>query len=376
VERGALGGKRVVVIGGGVSGCAAAAGLAAHGAQVLLLEAGLHLGGVAVRAEHRTLCGLSPIDAPAPELLEADLVAAWLPYLASGRAHRRGRVWLWPTTGALLQGGLGRRLAELAVEVRRGWRVTALRTAGAGEARRITEVGISDGAGAATIEVAAVIDASGRGVSAQCLGLAMAGARQWPAHRSVLRLEARTVAALATRSGRLRLLARAQAASGGLAGLDLVPLAEADGLWQLSLDVAPGSAVAQAAAAAAAVGAALGGELVACARALGERDEGRPLGQLALAELFACRARGLCWAAWPAEVHHQDGVRWTWPAHDRHGVPEAAVRLPGAPANLWLVGKGMAVASEAAGALRVTGTCLALGGALAGAVAGQLGGPG
>lgn len=365
------------MIGGGVSGCAAAAALTLHGAQVLLLEAGYHLGGVAVRAEHRTLCGLAPIDAPAPELLEADLVAPWLPYVASGRAHRRGRVWLWPTAGALLHGGLARRLAELAVEVRCGWRVTALRTAGAGKAACITEVAVSGGGSAQTIQVSAVIDASGRAVSAQCLGLAMAGARQWPAHRSVLRLDARTLTELASGAGRRRLLARAQAASGGAAGLDLVPMAAAAGeLWQLSLDVMPGSSVAEAAGAAGAVAAALGAELVACARALGERDEGRPLAQLSLAELFACRERGLCWAAWPAEVHQQDGVVWTWPAHDRHGVPPAALRPPGAPANLWLIGKGMAVAPEAAAALRVTGTCLALGGAVAAAVAGQLDRPG
>jgi len=110
-----------------------------------------------VRAEHRTLCGLAPIDAPAGELLEPGLVAGWLPYLARGAAYRRGRVWLWPTTGATLQHGLARRLGELAVEVRRGWRVTALATAGAGAARRITELRCSDGGAPATIAVAAVI---------------------------------------------------------------------------------------------------------------------------------------------------------------------------------------------------------------------------
>ncbi len=362
-----------MVIGAGVSGCAAAAALAGHGLAVLLLEAGRHLGGVAVRAEHRTLCGLSPIDAAAGELLEPGLVADWLPYLASGGPSRRGRVWLWPTSAAILQAGLARRLAELAVEVRRGWRVTALDLAGDGGARRIAALHCSDGATAtATIEVSAVIDASGRGVSAECLGLAMAGPEQWPAHRSVLRLDARTRAQLAGRAGRLRVLARAQAASGGRAALDLIPLAPGGELWQLSLDVAPGSGAPNAAAAAAAISAALGAELVACARVLGQRDGGRPCGELTLAELFACRARGLCWAAWPAEVHHQDGVRWTWPAADRHGVPESALRLAGAPANLRLVGSGMAVAAEAAAALRVTGTCLALGGALAAAVAAEV----
>src|SRR5580658_10391362 len=77
-------GQRVVVIGAGISGCAAAGALAGLGAEVLVLEAGRHLGGVAVAGEHRTLCGLAPIDAPTAELLEPGLVAAWLPYLADG----------------------------------------------------------------------------------------------------------------------------------------------------------------------------------------------------------------------------------------------------------------------------------------------------
>jgi len=363
----------VVVIGGGIAGCAAAAALAGRGAAVLVLEAGHHLGGVAVQGEHRTLCGLAPIDAPTAELLEPQLVGDWLPYLADGGPQRRGRVWLWPTSAATLQGGLARRLAALAVEVRRAWRVTGLSTAGADGERRITAVGCSDGRSAATIAVSAVVDASGRGVSAECLGLAMAGPAQWPAHRSVLRLAARTRAQLAGRAERLALFARIQAASAASAGFDLTPLAASGELWQLSLDVAPGSSAAQAASAAAAIAAALDGELIACARVLGERDQGRPAGGLSLAELFACRARGLCWAAWPAEVHHRDGVRWSWPPRDRHGVPEAALRLRGAPANLWLVGKGMAVQAEAAAALRVTGTCLALGAAVAEAL--SAGGP-
>jgi hypothetical protein len=364
------GGERVVVIGAGIAGCAAAAALAAHGAQVLVLEAGRHLGGVAVTGEHRTLCGLAPIDAVSAELLEPELVAPWLPYLADGGPSRRGRVWLWPTSAATLHGGLARRLAELAVEVRCGWRVTALHATGDGGGRRISALDCSAGQAAATIAVSAVVDASGRGVSAACLGLALAPPVQWPAHRSVLQLDASTRAQLANRSQRLTLLARIAAAGAAPAGFDLTPMAVAGELWQLSLDAPPGSSAASAAGAAAAISALLGAELVACARALAERDEGRPEGGISLAELFACRTRGLCWAAWPAEVHGPEGVRWTWPLHDRHGVPEAALRLRGAPANLWLVGKGMAVEAEAAAALRVTGTCLALGAAAAALVAG------
>jgi hypothetical protein len=210
-----------------------------------------------------------------------------------------------------------------------------------------------------------VVDASGQGISAACLGLEAHPSRQWPAHRSVLRLDAATGERLAGRASRLQVLARAQQATGGTAALAFSALDAPDGLWQLSLDVAPGSGPAEAAAVADAVAGALGGTVVACAVARAERDQGRPHGGLSLAELFACTARGLCWAGWPGEEHHQDGVRWTWPERDRYGIPESAVRLPGGPQNLWLIGKGMAVAPEAASALRVTGTCLALGAAIA-----------
>jgi hypothetical protein len=114
---------------------------------------------------------------------------------------------------------------------------------------------------------------------------------------------------------------------------------------------------------------ALGGELLACACRLAHRDRGRPAARFGLAELFAERERGLCWAAWPREEHLPDGIAWMWPPADRHGVPEAATRPLGGPANLWCVGKGMPVSAEAAAALRVTGTCLALGAAVGQAAA-------
>ncbi len=362
---------RVAVIGGGIAGCAAAAALAGNGLEVLLLEAGHHLGGVAVQAEHRTLCGLAPIDAPAPELLEPALVAGWLPYLANGPAHRRGRVWLWPTSAATLQAGLARRLAACAVAVNKGWWVNDVECGAAGT---ISALQVSAGGAPLKIAVAAVIDASGRGVSAERLGHAVAPPLQWPAHRSVLRLPPATAAQLSERAGRQTLFARIQASGAATGAIDLTPIDQAAGLWQLSLDVPPGSAMAVADASATAAAAALGAELVACACALGVRDAGRPLGALTLEQLFAGVARGLCWAAWPAEVHRQGGVDWRWPARARYGVPAAAARLPGGPANLWLIGKGMAVAPEAAAALRVTGTCLALGAAVAGEVVAALAG--
>jgi hypothetical protein len=146
--------------------------------------------------------------------------------------------------------------------------------------------------------------------------------------------------------------------------LALVPLDTAEHHWQLSLDVPPGATVVAAAATAERIANALGGVVVSQAVAIAERDSGRSTGALGLDELFGERERGLCWAAWPREEHGPTGVAWTWPTADRHGVPERAAHIAGAPANVWCVGRGAAVTNEAAAALRVTGTCLALGAAV------------
>ncbi len=134
--------------------------------------------------------------------------------------------------------------------------------------------------------------------------------------------------------------------------------------WQVSIDVAPDAEAGPARAALERAVAALGGAVLAHTLSLGRRDQGGAAGALTLEDLFGTRERGLCWAAWPREEHLADGVAWTYPPCDRHGVPEGAVRVPGAPPWSWFVGKGMPVSPEAASALRVTGTCLALGDAV------------
>ncbi len=339
----------VVVIGGGVAGCAAAVASAEAGAPTMLIEATHTLGGVAVQGEHRTLCGLAPIDAAAPDLLEPEITAAWLPLLSTGPAYRQGRVWLWPTDAATLQTGLRRRLATTAVDLRSGVRVLAAR-----QSIGDIHLTLSDGA---TIAAGAVIDASGSALLAHLLALPYAAPEQWPAHRSLLRLPGLGAGTAA----RIAALRQAQVASGGDAALALVPVDPATATWQLSLDVAPGSTVAQAAVIAEQIATALGGEVLSLARVIAQRDAGRPLAALDEQTLFATRDRGLCWAAWPREQHGADGITWTWPASDRHGVPEQAARIPGANERCWCVGKGSAVTAAAVAALRVTGTCLAMG---------------
>lgn len=339
----------VVVIGGGVAGCAAAVAAATAGATTILIEASHFLGGVAVQGEHRTLCGLAPLDAAQAELLEPTLTATWVDYVSTGSAYRQGRVWLWPTTATTLQHGLRQRLNASGVDLRSGHRVIAARQ----ESARLT-VALADGS---TLTAGAVIDASGAGVMARLLALPWAPARQWPAHRSTLHLPGIGIGTAA----RVAALRTAQAIVGGDAAIALVPIDQAAGTWQCSLDIAPGTSLVSAAAAAERIASALGGTVVSVALALAERDHGRPASSITVAELFAERERGLCWAAWPREEHGPEGVTWEWPSADRHGVPERAVRIVSGPAQLWCIGKGAPVSAEAASALRVTGTCLALG---------------
>ncbi len=365
----------VVVVGGGVAGCAAALAAAQQGARTVLVEARWHLGGVAVAGEHRTLCGLSPIDAAAPELLEPDLTKEWVSALAIGPAVRQGRVWLWPTAPGPLQQGLARRLAAAGVEVLLGAQARLVDAAPAGApAAAAAKTGPAPGPGqevrigislpgavvAERIEHArAVIDASGQALVARQLGLPLAAGEQWAACRGTALFPGSEGGSLATR---LRLIAALQRSVGGTAGIALHALGE--GRWQVGIDVPPSSAPDLAHAHLERAVDAAGGTLESVVIALAERDGGRPLGELTCPELFATRERGWCWAAWPREEHRAEGVLWSWPPFDRHGIPARAVRSAGMPDWAYCIGKGMPVSLAAASALRVTGTCLALGAAV------------
>lgn len=340
----------VVVVGGGVAGCAAAVAAAEAGAEVVLVEARGNLGGVAAQGEHRTLCGLAPIAAARAELLEPDLTASWIDAVATGAPYRQGRVWLWPTAADALQAGLARRVATAGVTLRLGASLTGIEVK---DSRIVAAVIAGE-----RLSVRALIDASGGALVAGLLGAPIAPAEQWSAHRSVVRLPG-LGASLAARAAAL---ARAQRASGSLAAIALTPLAAGD--WQLSLDIPPGTTAAAGQALAQRVAHALGGQLLASAVGTAARDQGRPRAELDLDALFATRERGLCWAAWPCEAHGADGVSWSWPDHDRYGVPRVAAQPAWAPRNLWLAGKALAVTAAAAAALRVTGTGFAVGGAV------------
>jgi 2-polyprenyl-6-methoxyphenol hydroxylase-like FAD-dependent oxidoreductase len=343
----------LVVIGGGIAGCAAAVTAAESGVPTTLIEASHRLGGVAVTGEHRTLCGLAPIDARTPTLLEPEATASWLPLLATGSPFRQGRVWLWPTAPAVMMDGLARRLRSAGVQLRMGERVVAAESASPGVQLRLE--------GGEVLRSAIVIDASGAGVLGRLLHQPWTSGSQWPAQRATVQ-----VPELGTgTAARVAALRVAQAASGGDAALALVPIDMASSRWQLSVDVPPGTTSSAAAQIVERITAALGGSVLSLAVRVAERDEGRPASDYSVSQLFAEHERGLCWAAWPQEQHGPDGVTWSWPPADRHGVPEHLARIPGAPSQVWCVGKGMAVSAEAASALRVTGTCLALGDAVA-----------
>jgi hypothetical protein len=260
---------------------------------------------------------------------------------------------LWPTAPQALMAGLAARLKTAGVTVRLGERLTAaeLRTHG-------VDLQLESGA---ALRASTVIDASGAGVLSHLLRLPWSGGSQWPAQRATVHLP-QLGSGTAARVAALR---QAQAASGGHAALALVPIDRSVGHWQLSLDVPPNTTSADAALVVERITAALGGTVVTMATRVAQRDDGRPSSSYSVAHLFAERERGLCWAAWPQEQHGPEGVSWCWPPADRHGVPEHTARIPGGPSSLWCVGKGMAVSAEAAAALRVTGTCLALGDAVA-----------
>jgi len=344
--------RPILVIGGGVAGCAAAVALAQQGVPVVLYEASNAVGGVAARGEHVTLCGLAPIDAATPILIEPELVSAWLPFVTTGPAYRHGRVWLWPTNALTLMTGLQQRLTHASVKIHYQTRVTGMATE-KGQVIRVTST--THGA----LAVRGVIDASGAGVSARLLGLPTAVATQWSAHRSILLLPNMGT----NKSARVRALHIAQQAISNDAALALSPVGE--DRWQLSIDVPPATTPAQAAALSNIIATALGGQVWTQAISIVARDDGRPAAQMDVATLFAQTERGLCWAAWPQEHHHAHGITWLWPAHDRHGIPQQAVQLDHGPCNLWMIGKGMPVDDAAASALRVTGTCFALGAAVA-----------
>ncbi|HEX3135530.1 MAG TPA: FAD-dependent oxidoreductase, partial [Planctomycetota bacterium] len=127
----------VVVIGGGVAGCAAAVASAHAGAHTILIEASRALGGVAVQGEHRTLCGLAPIDAPRPALLEPAFTSDWITAIADGSPYHQGRVWLWPTNAATLQRGLRARVTTAQVDLRLGITVIGAERTDAGILLRI-----------------------------------------------------------------------------------------------------------------------------------------------------------------------------------------------------------------------------------------------
>lgn len=325
----------VVVIGGGMAGVAAAVAARQGGRHVVLLERSRILGGEAVRDGHRTLCGLAPIDAAFPDLLEPELTGPWVPRLTTGAPFRRGRVWLWPTHPGQLLAGLTRGLADAGVEVHLGV-----------EARLGAEGLVEMTTG--NLHPRTVIDASG-------MALAQ-GRHRPPAQWGACRLEL-TAPIEDTPEGQRRALRRLA---------HLTPWAALESLgsgrWQLSLDI-PDPAPATTQDCAEAAVAALGGILETPVVTVASRDAGGYAG-ISMADLFDVDQRGLAWAAWPSEVHEATGVRWTWPPRDRHGMPLSLVKPADAPPWLWCCGRGLAAAPDAAGALRVTGTALALGSAL------------
>lgn len=341
---------KVVVAGGGVAGCAAAVAAAEHGAEVHLVGPGAP-GGAAVAAGHRSLCGLAPLDAGEPSLLEPDLVGVWVAALADGEPRRRGRVWLWPTTPERIRDGCTRRLAEAGVRAVDA-RVTGIET----DRGRVVACRYRDD----RLDCDAFVDASGGGDLAAELGCAVRPPALRGALRAVMRLPEAVAAACleGSRRAALDLQRRAWDVAPEVSAVAWEPTV--DGNWLVTCDVAADAGSSAVAAIARAWDAELRGEV----RGPVERDRGGFTGELSLDSLFARRTRGLCWAAWPGEWHDRDGTAWRWPEAERHGVPAGCVHPAGAPENFRVVGLGLAACSDAVAALRVTGTALAIGAAV------------
>jgi len=328
----------VIVIGAGVAGVAAAIAARKAGATVVVIERAAQVGGVAVSGHHRTLCGLSPIDAATPELIEPDATDWWLPRLTDGAPFRRGRVWLWPTSPERLASGLRTALDELGIP---------LLTSCVPTVQDDGTVTVADHHWRPT----AVIDASGGAwwhTEHNATSSIVRSAIQCGAWRAEVDL-----ALPDTPADRQAAMRRIAHLSPGIA-LERI----ADNRWQMSLDITGDSDCAIACMTEAAR--LLGATVVSHTSDIAQRDLGGYAG-IGLAELFSCTTRGLAWAAWPSEIHDAQGVHWQWPTGDRHGCPASLVKPLQAPDWLWCCGKGLAAAPQAAAALRVIGTGLALG---------------
>lgn len=341
-----------MVVGGGVAGCGAAWAAARAGAQVTMVESTQRWGGAAMQANHQTLCGLAPIDADQPEILNPQWSVPFLEQVASGPAVRRGRVWLWPSSGQHLADGLQRLLADCQ-------RIVGIVDSITSDGQTIQGVGI-DGA---RYPCDGLIDASGGPALAQLMGLDQRPARQWGALRGLIRLPADLAAAWQD-GDRQRVLRRCYGVAAGSGSYPAVSLEMVSaGEWQLGMDVGPGTVLFDGLGSWQRLTQELGAVVVQEPVRVVSRDEGGYCGDLTVDQLFAQEEAGLGWAAWPVEWHDQHGVRWQWPPRPYYGVPSAITRPLGGPRNLWVVGKGMPVSAEAMAALRVTGSAWSIGAA-------------
>jgi hypothetical protein len=254
---------------------------------------------------------------------------------------------LLPTDHKHLAQALQSALARRAIHQCFQRRLTALQWTGAAW-RLVDHHGLA-------AETDVVIDASGSAVAHALTGLPRRPASQWAAMRAVMEAELPE-----SRAGRLTLQRRVTSMCQG-AALVIDPLDPDRKHWQLCLDCAPDATVSAVRERLEALTDALGGTLLRSTDGIVARDSGGAAAQIDCDQLFGTTRRGLCWAAWPVEHHGPTGVRWRYPTGNRHGVPECCARIADAPGPLWVIGRTAPVDADAAAALRVTGTCLAMG---------------
>lgn len=345
---------RCYVIGAGIAG-AAFARASAPFRETIVCEQQHCLGGVTAQGHIRSICGLAANDSAEPHLLEPAAAEPWLADLHDGRVWKLGRVWLWGTNPERIQTSIQQALRTCRLQ--RGTSVSSLVQSDG----YIRSIHLDNGDSFQVSELDWVIDASGNAYLPRSLGIPCNNSTFWAS----IRVEIATANNDGFSNGKPSKTFMRNASKIAPATVACYPIAHRAGYHQLSVDLPPGSSNRTAHQVVSEICKAWQTPLVSHAIKVAERDHGRAQGQYTAQELFSTSSQQLCWGSWPVEWHGQRAVQWQWPERDRYGIPETITEHPSAPKNMRFLGKALPVAPDAAAALRVMGTAIHMGTALA-----------
>lgn len=387
----------VLVAGGGAAGVAAAVTAARAGAQTILVERNPYLGGTAVTAMHRVLCGFygGGEDAPS-ETLNAGIAREVVERLAQVatqyHAQRMGQVWVLPVSTHDL-------LAVLS-DLVRGESKIALRSETeivdvARDGARVGAVSLRGTGGFEQVVAGAVIECTGNGTILEKADVeretAQPGDRQFAGFvfrvdgiegaPDMLPIQVPHALARAVSEHLLPYHLRFTVFSVGLnPGEGLIKLAVPPPATPERSDIARRDAHL--------VHGYLRDNLSAFRRSrvtemsneIVERDGTLLRGEYVLTEEDVLTGRkfddGVLRSAWPIEIWDQKTgpvLRYLQPG-EYYEIPARCLRSPTVD-NLYCAGRCISVSRSALGSTRVTGTCLSLGEAAANAALGGSGAP-